>query len=88
MSESAEDVLSRLLGNRRAVADLNAAIDRDIAELVDTHHRSLRRLATDLGLRSDNSVRLAVRRHRARTQVSDTTRGGRTAANRRASARR
>ncbi len=71
MADPPDQLLAQVRTNSARRAALAAEIDRDIAELVETHRMSARRLAKELNFRSDNSVRLAVRRFRQRQVASE-----------------
>jgi len=66
MAETPDHLIERVRTNAARRVELAAAIDEDIAELVETHHISARRLARELSFGSDNTVRLAVRRYHQR----------------------
>ena len=63
MADTPYNLIERVRSNAARRAELGAAIDQDIATLVETHQISARRLARELGVGSDNTVRLAVRRY-------------------------
>lgn len=73
MTDGADHLLERARTNRARKAELAAAIDRDIAALVETHGMSARRVARELDFGSDHTVRLAVRRHHDRQQRATRT---------------
>jgi hypothetical protein len=79
-AQETQDVLVERVRLRYGqLVELTEANDADIAELMGQHGVPARALAEALGLRSANTVRVALRRHLGRAEQAETSQLGTTA---------